>query len=88
MTTKVRVPQADGELTINGPRMDEPRTWRVDDHLVTARNDDELALLLNIEGARTATKADEPATETPAQRKAREDAEAKAAAAAPGGSNT
>lgn len=51
----VTVPQQDGELTVqvgNG----EPRTWRVDAGVVTARTiEEEATLLVHVDGARRAT---------------------------------
>lgn len=53
---KVRVPQADGEIIFTGGDPDAPRTFQVDDHLVSPRNNDEQADLLRlVDGARLAT---------------------------------
>lgn len=61
--TKVHVPQADGELSmVDARRLDGVRTWRVEDHLVTADNDVELELLLaHVDGAEVAPAKEQPA---------------------------
>lgn len=58
---KVRVPQADGEVVLTTGDNPEGRTFRVADHLITpASNAERDALLTLVDGARAATKADEP----------------------------
>lgn len=50
---KVHVPQADGEIVFTGHS--GKRTFRVTDHMVSPKNDDERAqLLLLVEGAKLA----------------------------------
>lgn len=59
---KVRVPQADGEITLTpGGDVDAARTYQVADHLVSPRsNDEQQQLLTLVDGARLATKGDMP----------------------------
>lgn len=60
--TQVRVPQADGEITFTPDgNPDAARTFKVTDHLVSPRsNDEQQQLLVLVEGARLATKGDQP----------------------------
>lgn len=54
MADKVKVPQRDGEVTIQVAGGD-PRTWRVQNGLVSPANEDERDLLLaTIDGAKPA----------------------------------
>jgi hypothetical protein len=66
-TRKVRVPQADGEITFSGGTPDDSRTFQVDNHLVSPRNKDEQADLLRlVDGARLATPKESGDTPDPA----------------------
>jgi hypothetical protein len=60
--TQVHVPQADGEITFTiAGDVDDKHTFRVTDHLVSPRsNDEQQQLLVLVEGARLATKGDLP----------------------------
>jgi hypothetical protein len=63
---KVRVPQEDGTITFGNGIPEEERVFQVKDHLVSPRsNDEQEQLLLRVDGARLATKNDEPPGSSP-----------------------
>lgn len=51
-TTKVRVPQADGEIRISRDG-DDPAVYKVSDHVTTVKADDLDHFLAHVEGSKT-----------------------------------
>lgn len=46
--SKLSVPQKDGEVTVSGGAFSEPRTYKVSDGHITAKDADERAYLLGV----------------------------------------
>lgn len=59
---KVRVPQADGEITITPNAGDEPRRYRITDHEATVATDDLETFLVHVDGSTETAKPAASAT--------------------------